>query len=87
MGLLVHWSLFLPLGSHSPFTLLLPLIVTKGLLAITSCHVGPLGFYLFSWIFIAHLLYFYLLLCLWVYWLLLPTMLANWVFTSCLGLS
>lgn len=57
-----------------------------GLLAIISCHVGPLVFYLFSWTFIAHLLYFCLSLCLWAYWLLLPMMLARWPFTSFVGL-
>ena len=46
------------LDFHNLFTLLLPLVVSMGLLAIISYHVGPLGVYLFSWTFIAHLLYF-----------------------------
>lgn len=50
------WLLFLAmlllpllLDFHSSFTLLLPLTVPMGLLAITSYDVGPLAFYLFCW--------------------------------------
>ena len=102
MDLLAYWALLLPLDSHSPFTLLLPLmclwacwlsfpamlthwaftsflgpswslllplVVPMGLLAVTSYHVGPLGFYLFPWVLMAHLPCFYLLLHPWACWL------------------
>ena len=61
--------------------------MSMGLLVFTSCHVGPLGFYLFFWILTSHLLYFYVSLCLWAWWLSLPAMLAHLVFTSFRGLS
>ena len=49
---------FLPLllGFHGPFTLLLPLVVPVGLLAIIPIIVAHWAFYLFSWVFIVHLL-------------------------------
>ena len=58
-----------------------------GLLAVISCHIGPLGFYLFPWALITHLLYFYLLLYPWAYWLSLLAMLAHWASTSFLEFS
>lgn len=73
-------------GLSKPIYFTFTFFVPMGLLAIISCHVGPLVFYLFSWTFIAHLLYFCLSLCLWAYWLLLPMMLARWPFTSFVGL-
>ena len=71
MDLLAYWALLLPLDSHSPFTL----------------PINPLGFYLFPWALMVHLLYFYLSLCPWVWWLSLLAMLAHWAFTSFLGFS
>ena len=58
-----------------------------GLLVVTSYHVDSLGFYLFSWTLIGHLLYFYLLLCPWACWFSLPAMLAHWAFISFFGFS
>ena len=65
---LPRWPIvFLPLflSSHGPLVLFLPLIVLMDLLAVTSCHVSPLGFYLFSWALMAHSFYSYLSLCSW----------------------
>ena len=53
------------LGFHGPFTLLLPLVVLVGLLAIILAMLAHWDFYFFPWAFVAHLLYFYLLLCSW----------------------
>ena len=57
------------LGFHNPFALLLPLVVPMSLLAIIPAMLAHWVYYLFSWVFTAHLLYFYLLLCPWVCWL------------------
>ena len=58
IGLLGLWSLFL--GFPSSFTLLLPLVVPMGLLAIIPIILAHWAYYLFPWAFPAHLLYFYL---------------------------
>jgi len=55
LGLL---SLFL--GFPSSFTLLLPLVVPMGLLAVIPIILAHWAYYLFPWAFPAHLLYFYL---------------------------
>ena len=49
---------FLPLfmGFHGPFTLLLPIVVLMGLLAIIPAIMAHWPFYLFSWASMAHLL-------------------------------
>ena len=54
VGLLDFLSLFL--GFYGSFTLLLPLVVPVGLLAIIPIIVAHWAFYLFSWVFIVHLL-------------------------------
>ena len=54
IGLLGFLSLFL--GFHGPFTLLLPISVLVGLLAIIPAILAHWDFYLFSWASMAHLL-------------------------------
>ena len=81
------FSLFF-LSFHGSFTLLLPLVVSMSLLdAILATLAYWVFFYLFSWAFMTHLLYFYLLLCPRACWLLF---LPRWpirFFTSFLGFS
>ena len=48
---------------------LLPLVMPMGLLVVILAMLAHYAFYLFSWAFKAHLLYLYLLLCIWAYWL------------------
>ena len=79
---------FLPLflGFHSLFTLFLPLIMHVGLLIVIPAMLAHWALYLFSWVSTAHSLYFYLLLCMWAWWL---SFLPCWpigIFTSFLGL-
>ena len=74
------------LAFHGQFNLLLPLVVPMGPLVVIPAMLAHWAFYLFSWDSTAHLLYFYLLLCLWVRWL---SFLPCWpigLFTSFLGL-
>ena len=75
----------LPLGSHGPFTLLLSLIVSMGLLAVILATLAHWIYYPFSWGSKAHLFYFYHLLCPWAYWLsFLPCWPTEFI-TSLLG--
>ena len=55
----------LPLGFHKPFTLLLPLIMPLGLLAVIPVMLAHWIYFLFSWASMAHLLCFCHLLCPW----------------------
>jgi len=50
-----------------PLTQWLPLLVPMGLMAIIFAMLAHWAYYLFPWFSLAHLLYFYLLLCLWAY--------------------
>ena len=61
--------LLLSLDFHCSFTLLLPLTMSMGLLAIILAMLAHWAYYLFPWTSIAHLLYFYLLFCSWACWL------------------
>ena len=53
-------SLPLFLGFHNSFTLLLPLVMHKGLLAVILAMLAHRDFYLFSWASTTHLLYSYI---------------------------
>ena len=76
----------LPLGSYDPFTLLLPLVVSMGLLVVILVMLAHWIYYLFSWASTAYLLYFYFLLCPWACWLsFLPCWPIGFI-TSFLGL-
>ena len=61
--------LSLSLDFPSPFTLLLPLVVPIGPLAVIPDILVHWANYLFPWASLTHLFYFYLLLCLWTCWL------------------
>ena len=56
LDLLAYWALFLPLDSHNSFTLLLPFTCLWAHTLSFPSHIGPLGFYLFPWALMAHLL-------------------------------
>ena len=76
-----------PLSLLSPFVLLLPIVLPMGLMAVILAMLAHWVYYLLPWTSLAHLLYFYLLLFLWVYWL---SFMSCWPFrliTSFLGLS
>ena len=79
---------FLPifLGFHNPFTLLLSLVMPMGLLVVIPAILAHYAFYLFSWASKAHLLYLYLLLCIWAYWLPFMPCWTIRLFTFFLGL-
>ena len=79
---------FLPifLGFHNPFTLLLSLVMPMGLLVVIPAILAHYASYLFSWASKAHLLYLYLLLCIWAYWLLFMPCWTIRLFTFFLGL-
>ena len=57
------------LGFHGPFTLLLPLVVPMDPLVVIPAMLAHWAFYLFFWASMTHLLYLYILLCLWARWL------------------
>ena len=60
----------LSLGFHGLFTLLLLLIMSMGLLVVIPTMLASWVYHFFPWVSMTYLLYFYLLLCLWAYWLL-----------------
>ena len=66
----IPWGVYLSYWTFMAYLLyLLPFIVPMDLLVATLATLALLGFYFFSWAFIA-LPYFYLLLCQWACWLL-----------------
>ena len=53
------------LGFPDPFALLLPFVVLMGLPVVIPAMLAHWAYYLLPWASPTHLLYFYLLLCLW----------------------